>query len=32
MVEILLGILSLMGLGYLMVFFKDYRKTKANNW
>ncbi|NDI78821.1 MULTISPECIES: sulfite exporter TauE/SafE family protein [Psychrilyobacter] len=31
MVKILLGILSCMGLWYLMVFFKDYKEAKINN-
>lgn len=31
MVGILLGILICMGLWYLMVFFKDYKKAKINN-
>jgi len=30
MVNILLGVLSLMGIGYLIVFFKDYKKNKEN--
>lgn len=30
MVKILLGVLSLMGTGYLMVFFKDYSKARKN--
>jgi len=31
MVKILLGILFCMGLGYLAVFFKDYKEAKVNN-